>query len=474
MNRWLLVCVLLLSPPNLRADDVLREEARTALRRAVGFFAKDVAVHGGYVYRYSDDLQKREGEGVAPPETVWVQPPGTPFVGLGLTEAYLRTGDAALLTAAQAAGECLVRGQLRSGGWQAHIDFGSDLRGRMDYRIEPRRSKARNLSSFDDDKTQSAVRMLVQLDAALEFKDARIHEATRFALDSILRVQFPNGAWSQVFDETPDLMKHPVKKASFPESWSREYPGGPYWLWYTFNDNAIADTIDTLLLAARTYNEPRYRDAAFKAGDFIILSQMPEPQPGWAQQYNFDMQPAWARKFEPPSITCGETQGIVEILLRMYVESGHKRFLQPIPAALDYLDRSKLPDGQLARFCELKTNKPLYFTKDYKLTYDDSDLPTHYGFKISSKTESLRKRLGEISALKSEQLARKREQRYALATGRPSDSEVRAVIKALDTRGAWVEDGKLRYHGKNDPTRRVIESTTFVKNIDALSRYVGK
>lgn len=458
----------------LRADDALRTEAQQAMRRAVKFFSKDVAVHGGYVYRYSDDLKKREGEGVAAPETVWVQPPGTPHVGLAFVEAYSRTGDAAALDAAKSAGECLVRGQLRSGGWQAHIDFGADLRGKMDYRVEPHRAKARNLSSFDDDKTQSAVRMLVRLDAALEFKDAKVHEAARFALDSILRVQFPNGGWAQVFEETPDPAKHPVKKASYPETWSREYPGGPYWFWYTFNDNAIADTIETLLLAARTYNEPRYRDAAFKAGDFIVLAQMPEPQPGWAQQYNFDMQPAWARKFEPPSITGGESQGIIEILLRLYVESGNRKYLQPIPAALDYLERSKLPNGSLARFYELRTNKPLYFTKDYQLTYDDSDVPTHYGFKIGSKTESQRKRFEEISAMKPDKLASKRESRYVLATSKPSDKDVRALINSLDARGAWVEDGKLRYHGKNDSTQRVIDSTTFVKNLETLSRYIGK
>lgn len=469
------VCLLLLIvSSSLQADDALREEARQAMRRAVTFFSKNVAVHGGYVYRYSDDLKKREGEGVAAPETVWVQPPGTPHVGLGLIDAYLRTGDATVLNAAKAAGECLVRGQLRSGGWQAHIDFGSDLRSKMDYRVEPQRAKARNLSSFDDDKTQSAVRMLVRLDAALEFKEARIHEAARFALGSILRVQFPNGGWAQVFDETPDPAKHPMKRANYPDSWPREYPGGPYWFWYTFNDNAIADTIDVLLLAARTYNEPRYRDAALKAGDFIILAQMPEPQPAWAQQYNFDMQPAWARKFEPPSITGGESQGIIEILLRLYVESGDRKYLQPIPAALAYLERSKLPDGSIARFYELRTNKPLYFTKDYKLTDDDSDLPTHYGFKVGSKIESQRKRFEEISALKSEKLAGKRESRYALSTGKPSDKDVRAMINSLDTRGAWVEDGKLRYHGKNDSTRRVIDSATFVKNLETLSRYVGK
>ena len=47
------------------------------------------------------------------------------------------------------------------------------------------------------------------------------------------------------------------------------------------------------------------------------------------------------------------------------------------------------------------------------------------------------------------------------------------VIAAMDARGAWVESGRLRYHGKDDGTREVIESATFIRNIGVLSRYVG-
>ena len=57
-----------------------------------------------------------------------------------------------------------------------------------------------------------------------------------------------------------------------------------------------------------------------------------------------------------------------------------------MPPALAYLKKSLLPDGRLARFYELKTNKPLYFTKTYELTYDDSDMPTHYSFKCPTAT----------------------------------------------------------------------------------------
>ena len=75
----------------------------------------------------------------------------------------------------------------------------------------------------------------------------------------------------------------------------------------------------------------------------------------------------------------------------LYRETGDKKYLEPIPRALDYFDAVALADGRLARFYELKTNKPLYFTKEYELTYNDDDLPTHYGFKISDGSESISK-----------------------------------------------------------------------------------
>ena len=455
------------------ADEPLRAEARSAMKRAVEFYRLKVSSHGGYLYRYSADLTKQEGEGVATRETVWVQPPGTPSVGMAYLEAYERTGEPYLIEAAEAAGECLIQGQLHSGGWQAQIDFGAADRKKMAYRVDPPRAKARNSSSFDDDKTQSALRLMMRLDAALYFKDKRVHESITFALDSVLKAQFPNGGWSQVYIDPPDPAKHPIKAASFPETWPPKYPGGDYWFWYTFNDGAIADTIDALLLASRLYNEPRYREAALKAGDFIILAQMPEPQPAWAQQYNFELQPAWARKFEPPAISGGESQGLVQTLMQLYVETGDPKFLKPVPRALAYFKRSELPDGKLARFYELKTNKPLYFTREYVMTHDDSDLPTHYGFKVGSQRESLTSRYEKLLQLSPEKLAAQRESRFQISKSVPADADVRATIKALDDRGAWVEDGSLKYHGKADTTRRVIDSATFIRNLDLLSRYVG-
>jgi hypothetical protein len=52
------------------------------------------------------------------------------------------------------------------------------------------------------------------------------------------------------------------------------------------------------------------------------------------------------------------------------------------------------------------------------------------------------------------------------------EAQARQLVAALDERGAWVEDGRLRYHGDADDTRRVIDSSTFIKNLGVLSRYV--
>ena len=457
------------------AAEPLPQQAAAALRKAVDFYAGQVASHGGYVYRYSADLAKSEGEGKTGPDTVWVQPPGTPAVAIAYVEAYERTGEKYLLDAALAAGDCLLQGQYKSGGWNASIEFAPEQRVRHDYRVDtgPKR-RPRNHTSFDDDKTQSALRFLMRLDQALGFKNERIHEGTKYALEGVLKAQFPSGGWAQVYNGPSEVGQNASLKGNYPTDWPRKYPGGDYWVFYTLNDNAMADTIEMLLLAEKIYREPRYRDAALRGGEFLIKAQMPEPQPAWAQQYNFDMQPVWARKFEPPAISGSESQGVISTLMRLYVETGDRKFLAPIPPALEYLRKSQLADGRLARFYELKTNKPLYFTKTYELVYDDSDLPTHYGFKVSSKVEPLSRQYEQLAKLSEEDLARRRHRKPEVPRVTQSlEDQVRTVIAALDKRGAWVEEGNLRYHGNGDDTTRVIDSATFAKSVDLLSRYLA-
>ncbi len=454
-------------------EAALKDQAAKALRRATDFFRTQVSTQGGYLWRYSEDLARREGEGKATDTMIWVQPPGTPSVGMAYLTAYEATGDSYYLNAARDAAYALVRGQLRSGGWDYRIEFDPKRRRRYAYRVDPQRKEARNVSTLDDNNTQSAVRLLMRVDRALDFKDEKIHESVEFALSSLLEVQYPNGAWPQRFIAAPDPANFPVKKASYPDSWSWTYPGRDYKSFYTFNDNTIADTMATMLEAFEIYGEERYQASAEKAGDFILLAQMPEPQPAWAQQYNAGMHPAWARKFEPPAVTGGESHGVMKTLLVLYRATGKKKYLEPLPRAIEYLRRSRLPDGRLARFYELKTNKPLYLTRgDYKVTYSDADMPTHYSFKTSYGVESIAQEHERLRAMDPVELRRpKKASRPRLSRGLVA--RTKSVIGRLDEQGRWVENGRLRNDGQDDPTRRMIDCRTFISNVRTLSTYLA-
>jgi len=154
---------------------------------------------------------------------------------------------------------------------------------------------------------------------------------------------------------------------------------------YYLNDDVTPDMLRLMLFVYDIYGDERYLESAKRTGDFLLLAQMPDPQPGWAQQYDAKMQPVWDRKFEPPAVSGLESQFAVRGLLYLARHTGDVKYLRGIDKALDYLDASKLEDGRLARFYELQTNRPLYFRrtgKQYDLTYADDDrLPTHYAFK---------------------------------------------------------------------------------------------
>ncbi|MHC4509307.1 MAG: pectate lyase [Planctomycetota bacterium] len=304
----------------------LREQAAATMGKAAGFFRTEVASHGGYVYYYSLDLSRRWGEGVATADQIWVQPPGTPTVGMAYLKAYEATGEPFYLDAAIEAAEALMYGQLKSGGWTNCIDF--NPAGRVaQYRNG--RGGGKNYSSLDDGQTQSAIRMLVLADEALAFEHKEIHESALLALDALLAAQFPNGAFPQVW--TGPVPPQPVTKASYPDyDWRTEGRIRNYWDMYTLNDNVPGYVAETLIEAHRVYRDPKYDAALRRLGDFLLLAQMPEPQPAWAQQYNYDAKPVWARAFEPPAISGDESQEVLETLMEIYRATDDRKYLEPI------------------------------------------------------------------------------------------------------------------------------------------------
>jgi len=526
-----------------------REEAGRALRKAVEFYRGKVSTEGGYHFYYAADLSYGRSEHGEGPTQIEVQREATPGVGMALLEAWYATGDRYYLGVARDAAYALVRGQLCSGGWDYIIEFDAAKRDSKFYRADGRcTSEAAGdkapPTTLDDNTTQGALRLLMRVDRELGFQDAKIHDAAQFALDSLLKTQYPNGAWPQRYRRPADPALFPVKKASYPESWSWKWPGANYQTHYTFNDNTISDAIDLMLEAARIYNEPRYRSAAERGGGFILLAQMPEPQPGWAQQYDLDMHPSWARAFEPPSVTGGETQGILRTLMALYRETGDRKYLEPIPRALAWLQRSALPPAEkptearrrvrppvLARFYELKTNKPLYVTKGsrasirggssvnldgYELSYSDESVITHYGVLTSgADVEAIARDYEQIAAADPARLRRPErlhglspwsERERPARSAAPSATQVRTMIDSMEARGAWIEDGRIGkadrlislyaardmvvsiggrtypvkenetvevFQGQQPPLEKVIRSATFSRNVEMLSAYLS-
>ncbi len=443
----------------------LSEEVRRAMERATTFFRDHAASHGGYVYYYSLDFEDRWGEGKVPSSTIFVQPPGTPTVGTAYLKAYEATGNRFYLEAAQLAAEALVAGQLQSGGWTQTIHFAPPERGRMGhYRTRPGGSW--NHSSLDDGQTQAALNLLMRVDRALDFRHDTIHQAARFGLQSLLEAQFPNGAFPQVWDEP--VPPRPILTARYPRGdWKTEGRIKDYWNHYTLNDNLAGDVAETLILAHRIYGEKRFRVALEKLGGFLILSRMPEPQPGWCQQYNAQMVPIWGRKFEPPAIAGWESQDVLETLIRIHHHTADQKYLEPIPEALDYFtEQCLLPDGEIARYYEFHTNRPLYMNRDDQLTYDDSDLPSHYGWKQEARFEEIEKAYQE---------ALQGSDTDDPTSRQVSKERVLDILRQLDEEDRWVSTytGERLVGQPNFPKGfRYLSSEVFSRNLETLSDFL--
>lgn len=465
------------APAPAVGDTDLRTRVVDALRRAGDYYAKHVARHGGYPATVSIDLKQAWGEGAAGPDTILVQPPGTPTVGMAFLLAWQATGEARFLDAARAAGEALAYGQLRSGGWTQDIHFAPVPGARMGaYRNG--KGGTWNLSSLDDGQTQSALEFLFRLDSATGFRNKTVHDAAEYGLARLIKAQFPNGGFPQVFSgPAPD---RPVVKARMPDvPADREVRVKAYWEHYTLNDGLAGSVAGTLLAARTVYRDDKSLAALRKLGDFLLLAQMPDPQPAWCQQYDARMVPAWARKFEPPAIAGLESQDVMRTLLRIAAVTGDAKYLAPVlPASTHLREKCLLPDGRLARFYELGSNKPLYMDRQYRLTHDDGDTPEHYGWKHAAKLDEIEAEHKRVTAL----LAAGRKEdpgspdAKPAPVRRPDEAAVRRIVDALDAEGRWVSvfaGERLLGRPKFAPGFRYLSSAVFAENMGALSAWLA-
>jgi len=422
------------------ADDALANEARRSLAKAEQFLGS-ISTNGGYVGIYSVDLKQRFGESKyekARTNEIWVQPPGTPSVGKAFLKAYKASNDKRYLTAARKVARALAWGQRQVGGW--------DHRVRVDHlkpdSVQPERAKGR--CTFDDNISQEALSFLMAIDQILD--EAWLTESVELGLQFMIKSQFANGAWPQWY---------PLR--------------GGYYNHYTFNDNSINDCIRIMTEAHKHYDKKEYLDGARRGGDFMILSQYKSPQAGWAQQYDQDLKPSWARSFEPSGICSAATGRNIRSLVDLYLYTKDGKYLKPIPAAIDWLKRSQIKPNLWGRIYEVGSNKPIYGDRrdGNKIHYDYDKISeferTHYAWRGEYGISSAINYYERVKKLGPETYITQRDKsltvKQRLARARSMAGRVKAVITDQDKEGRWKRGEEIYI-------------ADFVVNINTLSAYL--
>ena len=486
MSFFVLLCIVSASSTVSWADPE-ETEVLKVMKKASRYMMDTVSTNGGFVWNYSDDLSERWGEVPARKTQIWVQG-ATNGVGEMFLEAWRATGDPDYLEYAERVANAIIRGQNPSGGWHYLIDF--DMPG-IERWYDEVASRCWGWeeyyhyygnSTFDDDSTASSIRFLLKVYMAN--LDPAYRNPLLKALEFVLNAQFPNGAWPQ---------RYPLK-FEYPHNGHKDYTS-----YYTFNDGVIPNNINLLLKAYDKLGDERYYDAARRGMDFYLISQGPEEQAGWAQQYNWDMQPAWARSYEPPAYQPTRTLYCINDLMRFYMITGDRRYLKPIPLSIAWIEKSALsPDitrvlntgssrkSTHARFYEPVTNKPLFVHRvgtsiengRYIVDNNPEDLMCHLSMSGSYDIESVKREYKRVKAMMPEEAHAE----YMAGKHIPESvpvvdiNHVEKLIAAIDKQEAWVTDISIPHY--HDPCKRPgitlkgISTRTFQSNMYVLINYL--
>ena len=273
--------------------------------------------------------------------------------------------------------------QKSNGGWPKNYDIFAILTPQQKDSLV----NARNVlnTTFDNGTTYTHIAALAQVYDVT--KIAKYKDAALRGFDFILSSQYANGGWPQYYPLEEDYSRH-----------------------ITFNDGAMEGIME--LLKEVLDGNPRYsfvsekqvkqlRKAYTKGLDCILKTQINDngTLTVWCQQYDeVTLEPAWARKFEPPSICNGESSDIV--LFLMNIDNPSEKIISAVQYAVQWFERSKIFNTRVktipaplmhypfrtsttdrvlvndpqappiwTRYYELKTHRPLFCNRDSKVVY---------------------------------------------------------------------------------------------------------
>ncbi len=277
--------------------------------------------------------------------------------------------------AARTVADSVIQYQSTQGGWPKSTNLAVAPRSPEDIPPEGRG----RANSFDNDATTLPMEFLARMVQATG--DGRYRESFLRGLDYTFAAQYPNGGWPQFF---------PLR--------------GEYYDRITYNDGAMIRVLIIVRDVAAGQSPYAFVDAGRRARaaaavqrgiDCILKTQIKQDGKltAWCAQHDErTLAPAWARAYEPPSLSGGETAGIVRFLMSVERPSpeivaaieGAVAWLQAVAIKGVRLDRIPGPDGRTerrlvkdpaapplwARFYELGTDRPLYLDRDSILNHD--------------------------------------------------------------------------------------------------------
>ena len=304
-----------------------------------------------------------------------------------MTTAWFATDSARALA------DVILTYQAPNGGWSKHVDYSKGPRQPgTSYFSESDRWTY--ISTIDNGATTEQLRFLAK--AITTRDDARYHQAFNRGIDYLVRAQFPNGCWPQVY---------PLE--------------GSYHDAATFNDDATVNVLKVLRDVGRgeragfgfvDSTKRALATAALERGvQCLVAAQVvvDGKKTAWGQQHDpLTLEPIKARSYEPAALSGRESAGIVEFL--MGLPSPDASVVDAVHSAVDWFKATAIRDlvyeygkgirreagaGPLwARMTEIGTNRPIFSNRDGIKLYDFEQLTdrrTGYGWFSSEPADVL-------------------------------------------------------------------------------------
>jgi PelA/Pel-15E family pectate lyase len=281
---------------------------------------------------------------------------------------------------ARAAAESVMQYQSPHGAWPKNTNLAIPPPSREHLERIAAEGRA---NTIDNGATTTPMSFLARMAEATG--DARYAAAVHRGIDYLLAAQYATGGWPQFF---------PLREG--------------YYSHITYNDHAMVNVL-TLLRGAAAGKPPfafvdadrRAKAAAAVARgiDCVLRTQVKRDgrRTAWCAQHDVKtLAPAWARNYEPPSLSGAETVGIVRFL--MQTERPTPEIVAAVQGAVAWLQRVAInglrvenfvaADGKRdrraaadpaapplwARFYELGSDRPIFLGRDKIVRYDFNEI----------------------------------------------------------------------------------------------------